>query len=486
MNLAGGRPRFTAVVVDDPVLAWQRTVLEALERSGLPISVSPAPAHRRGRSLAVRTYAKLDRWPSSVGWAERVTAASADPELVLDLSAGGIAAQTVTSTPTMFLHPGGLDEEAMLAELAAGRQVFRIEVRVRTGARDRCAATSTVALTRYSARRSAERVRERAAALIVRALERFGSSDGWPVAEPAASPVARQAASPAVARLVAGAAGAAAVLRLTRVDWRVAYGTAVPDEPFAIPHRLRHVPAPPGRFYADPFLARTTEGTFLFVEDFDLGLGRAAISVVDLSTGEARRAVTADHHLSYPIVFEVDGTWYMLPEQAESSRVVLLRCEQFPDRWVPDTVLLDGVRAYDPTLFWDGDLWWLFCAMGTGSACIDDELHVWYAATLRGPFTPHPANPVVSNVVGARPAGRIVRNGGRLLRPAQDGSGEYGRAIVVNEILALTPTEYREQPVSTLTAHDLGAAGIHTIDVAGDLSVIDTKHRVVRGFGRQR
>jgi hypothetical protein len=124
--------------------------------------------------------------------------------------------------------------------------------------------------------------------------------------------------------------------------------------------------------------------------------------------------------------------------------------------------------------------------MGTGNASSDDELHVWFAETLRGPFTPHPANPVLSNVVGARPAGRIVRDNGRLLRPAQDGSGEYGRAIVVNEILALTPTEYRERAVSTITADELGADGIHTMDVAGDLAVIDTKHRVWRGVGRRR
>lgn len=476
------RPSLTAVVVDDPLLPWQRTVLEALERSGLPITISAMWSRRQRRSLAVRAYARLDRWPSSVDRAGDETAASAGPEVVLDLTAAG-AAPEAAAAPTMFLHPRGLDEDAMLAALAAGRQVFQIEVRVKTAAGERCAAASTVALTRYSARRSAERIRERAAALTVRALDDFGSRDGWADAEPSAPPTIERAASPAVARLVAGAAGAAAVLRLTRVDWRVAYGTAPSDRPFAIPHDLRHVPAPPGRFYADPFLARTTDGTFLFVEDFDLRLGRAAISVIDLSTGEARRAVTAEHHLSYPIVFEVDGTWYMLPEQAESGRVVLLRCEQLPDRWVTDTVLLDGIRAYDPTPFWDGDLWWLFCAMGTGSGSVDDELHVWFAPTLRGPFTPHPANPVVSNVVGARPGGRIVRDRGRLLRPAQDGSGEYGRAIVVNEILALTPTEYRERPVLTLTAHDLGAAGIHTIDVAGDLAVIDTKHRVARGFG---
>jgi hypothetical protein len=471
-----------AVRVDEPLLPSQRAVLDAVERSGLPVSVSSVPSHPPRPSLAERLYAKLDRWPPAAGRAESAAAAPADPDVVLDLTAAGAA---VESTPVMFLHPRALDEAAVLAELAAGRQVFRLEVRVKSETGERCAAASTVALTRYSARRSAERVRERAAALIVRALDDFGSRDEWAVAEPAAAPTVQRAAPPAVARLVAGAAAAAVALKVTRVDWRVSIGASDSAEPFAIPRDLRVVPSPPGRFYADPFLASTAEGTFLFVEDFDLQLGRAAISVVDPSTGEARRAVTADHHLSYPIVFEVDGAWHMLPEQAASGRVELLRCERLPDRWVVDTVLLEGVRAYDPTLFWDGELWWLFCAMGTGNACIDDELHVWYSPGLRGPFTPHPANPVVSNAVGSRPAGRLVRANGRLYRPAQDGSGEYGRAIVVNEILELTPTEYRERPVATLTADELGADGIHTIDVAGDLAVIDTKHRVARGFGRR-
>jgi hypothetical protein len=169
----------------------------------------------------------------------------------------------------------------------------------------------------------------------------------------------------------------------------------------------------------------------------------------------------------------------MLPEQATTGRITLLRCEEFPRRWVDDTVLLDGVRAYDPTLVQHEGLWWLFFAAGTDTSP-DDELHVWCSPSLRGPFTAHPANPVVSNVVGARPAGRIVQSDGRLLRPGQDGSGEYGRAIVVNEILALTPTEYAERPLTTVTAQALGAAGIHTINAAAAVVVVDTKHRVLR------
>src|SRR5207302_10931765 len=101
----------------------------------LPIRVSAQPSHRQRRSLAVRTYARLDRWPSSIDRATGEPAVSADPEVVLDLTAAGTSTGAATS---MFLCPRALDEEAILAELAAGRQVFRIEVRVKTAAGEQC------------------------------------------------------------------------------------------------------------------------------------------------------------------------------------------------------------------------------------------------------------------------------------------------------------------------------------------------------------
>jgi hypothetical protein len=466
------------VLVDDPVRPWQRAVIDALNAAGLRVDVSAASTAPRPRPrIVVRVYGWLDRWPSGGGEAQAAPERSSGAELLIDL-AEHASPKPGSPTPILSFHPRELDEETVLSALAARRQTFRIEVRLSAGDGERLVAASTIALSRFSARRSAQRVRERAAALMVRALESVGLVEGVP-AEPGARPADPGASSAAVARLIVEAAASRATLALTRVDWRVAYGEAVPGDPFAVPRRLTPVPAPPGRFYADPFLVEHGDGMFLFVEDFDLRLGRAAISAIDLASGEVTRALTADHHLSYPFVFEVDGTWFMLPEQAESRRIVLLRSEEFPARWVDDTVLVEGVRAHDPTIVEHDGLWWLFFSAGT-DASADDELHIWFSSSLRGPFAPHPANPVASNPVGSRPAGRIVHVDGRLLRPAQDGSGEYGRAIVVQEIEKLTPTDYAEHPLRTLTANELGAAGIHTINTAGGLVVIDTKHRVLR------
>jgi hypothetical protein len=473
------------VLVDAEIRPWQAAIIDALAAAGLRLHVSAPSGPRARGSAAVRLYGRFDRWPSSRGSAHADEGDAGDAELVVDLTTAVSSASASSSIRVLSFHPRDLDEEAVLSALATRRQTFPLEVRLRVAGGERRVAASTVALSRFSARRSAQRVRERAAALIVRALSQVDAADRLPLVGAAAEQAPPRATAPAVAKLFVEAALSRAALALTRVDWRVAYGAAVPGEPFAVPRELTSVSAPPGRFYADPFLAEQDGATFLFVEDFDLALGRAAISVIQLSTGETRRALTANHHLSYPHVFEQEGTWFMLPEQAETRQVVLLRCLSFPDRWVDDTVLVDGVRAYDPTLLHHDGLWWLFFAAGTDSSP-DDELHVWFSSALRGPYAPHPANPVASNAVGSRPAGRIVHVDGRILRPAQDGSGEYGRAVVVQEIVELTPTEYEERPIATLSAEELGAEGIHTINTGGGVVVIDTKHRVLRRPGRAR
>ena len=74
----------------------------------------------------------------------------------------------------------------------------------------------------------------------------------------------------------------------------------------------------------------------------------------------------------------------------------------------------------------------------------------FHAPSLEGPWHPHPRNPIVSDVRGARPAGPFIHDGDRLLRPAQDCSGRYGRAVVFKEVLELSPTDYREVEVARL------------------------------------
>src|SRR5437867_10594098 len=137
---------------------------------------------------------------------------------------------------------------------------------------------------------------------------------------------------------------------------------------------------------------------------------------------------------------------------------------------------MEGVSAADPTLLLHDRLWWLFTTIKEyEGASHDDELFLFYAESpITRNWTPHPENPVISDVRRARPAGRILVKDGRLLRPAQDSSWTYGYGLNLQEIVTLTPTEYEERTVSTLGPHwDSRIEGVHSLAHDGALTIVD-------------
>jgi len=109
------------------------------------------------------------------------------------------------------------------------------------------------------------------------------------------------------------------------------------------------------------------------------------------------------------------------------------------------------------------------------------DLLLFHADSPFGPWTPHPRNPVVSDVRSARPAGRLFRDGGMWIRPAQDCSRTYGGAITLRRITTLTTTDYHEEPVGHVAADSPpGTSGPHTLNVHRGLSALDLKRRIRR------
>jgi len=266
-------------------------------------------------------------------------------------------------------------------------------------------------------------------------------------------------------RFVDGAAGVTDLLRLPDGGWRT-----LPDDGL--------------HFYADPFPIVIEGRTHLFVEDFDHRVGRGVISVVELDErgplGTPRPVLEHDAHLSYPMVLATDGEIWMIPETSGAGRVELHRAVAFPDKWVLEAVLLDDVVASDVTAFRHGDRWWLMATVHTGGS-FSDALHVWHAPSLRGPWTAHAGNPVVLDVVSARPAGHVVHRGGRLLRPAQDGSTGYGGALTLAEIARLDPSTFEQRLVARISPGPLWPGSrLHTLNRAGRLEVIDGSARSPR------
>lgn len=249
--------------------------------------------------------------------------------------------------------------------------------------------------------------------------------------------------------------------------------------------RLLH--PPDGRFWADPHVLYDKDKYYVFYEDASVETGHGHIAVMQLdgdgTTSSPNKVLEKPYHLSYPFIFEREDQIYMIPESAANRSIELYRCINFPLQWEFVKNLMSDVYAYDATLTQHEGLWWLFTNIKqhTGASSWD-ELCLYYSdSPISTKWTPHPMNPIVSDVRRARPAGRLFTKDGVLFRPSQNSERRYGYALSINRINRLTTTEYSEETVETLLPDSSKSVmAIHSISRAKNLTVVDAICRSYR------
>ncbi|HEV2268901.1 MAG TPA: hypothetical protein VGR92_05530 [Steroidobacteraceae bacterium] len=245
--------------------------------------------------------------------------------------------------------------------------------------------------------------------------------------------------------------------------------------------RIRWLEVPFEGLLADPFGLAGPDGTLtILAEAVPWQERRGRIAAIerrrDGSLTIMPTSLTFDSHVSYPQIIADEGEIYCLPESAAQRRVQLFRAVEFPARWVPDSVLLEGFAGADATVIRFRERWWMF----TGNHADQDEakLFIFHSAGLRGPWMPHTLNPVKCDLRASRPAGTpFVGADGALYRPAQDCSRVYGGALAINRVTRLTPGEFEEEVVARLRPDPGGPCpdGLHTLSALGELTLVDGK-----------
>ncbi len=278
---------------------------------------------------------------------------------------------------------------------------------------------------------------------------------------------------------------------LTREQWRI----GIIEQPIwrlagaFDPAAIQWLDVPFEGFVADPFGRAGPDGSLtILAEAFPWKEKRGRIAAIerrrDGTLAIAPTSLSLDCHLSYPHIIEHDGEIYCIPECCARQRVQLFRAVEFPGRWVPDCVLLDGFAGADATVIRYQERWWMF----TCNHADQDEakLFVFHSAELRGPWIPHALNPVKCDLRSSRPAGTpYLGEDGSLYRPAQDCSQVYGGALAINRVTRLTPDEFQEEVAARLRPDSAGPCpdGLHTLSAAGDLTLVDGKrHERVRAL----
>jgi hypothetical protein len=262
------------------------------------------------------------------------------------------------------------------------------------------------------------------------------------------------------------------------------WGVGIVDGPihaFLAPEykpKVRWLPPSSRRYFlADPFGVRRGSTTTIIAEEFDHAeqLGRlVAVEWPDGKDPAIRRGILDLRvHASYPYLIEHEGDIYCVPEISASGEVALFRAREFPSRWEKVATLVRGVEALDPSLVRHQGHWWMFYGVGGRRGAV--HLCAMHAPALAGPWEPHAANPLKTDVRSTRPGGTIFVHQGTLYRPAQDGTRGYGWAISINRVTRLSPSEFEEEVASVVRADRDGPypAGLHTLSSVGDLTLID-------------
>jgi hypothetical protein len=226
------------------------------------------------------------------------------------------------------------------------------------------------------------------------------------------------------------------------------------------------------QFVADPFMVRVDQAWHMFFETVVL-TGRRRTGVISHATSQdgvtwqyQRVVLSEPFHLSYPHVFRWGADFYMVPESSAAGEVRLYRADPFPSRWVFEAVLVRGPVLLDTTVFRHEDRWWML----TATTAASDTLALFHSTSLTGPWTEHRQSPVVrGDPHRARPAGRVIALGGRLVRFAQDCAPRYATGVRALEITRLSVQEYEQREIDPVLVFGPGTGlwnrrGMHHVD----------------------
>ena len=488
------------IVVDGRALRhWQAELASRLQAVGHDIAFERADAQLAMRG--VEFVSAIERFVYDVPdlqaggridateaarWPQRDAAFT--PELLID-TIGALTGRTVDAPVLTALCDGKAGEAASVQSLLRQRNPhLEIEFREACALTVRVVATGTPGLEESGIlERSFDRTCERLCDLLVQCVSRFAAGEltGGDIApaEPSHPSSVISAglfsARTLSAKVAMRAAKAVAIDQHWSIGWRKVNDDAV-STTLAWPNaNFRFLPDDAHRFFADPFVVWRDGRAFVFCEEYPYATGKGIISLFEIGPdGEpspVRPIIERPYHLSYPFVFERDGEMWMIPETSQNRTVELWRATRFPDAWTLERVLIEDVNAGDVTLIERDGLFWIFAALSDGRRSTWDTLGLFYASRIEGPWTPHPANPVLIDAGCARPAGAMFERNGVLIRPAQDCRGGYGAALALCRVDRLDPKGFAQTPIRRFGPPSGGWRGLHTLNRAGPIEVIDTK-----------
>jgi protein-tyrosine-phosphatase/predicted ATP-grasp superfamily ATP-dependent carboligase len=240
-------------------------------------------------------------------------------------------------------------------------------------------------------------------------------------------------------------------------------------------------------FFADPFGIMIDGRMIVLYEHFNYHSFRGSISKLEVKNGKIiskkNNIFKLPFHASYPFLFQHEGQTYCIPESQERNGIDLYKAKKADlSEWEKFSTVIENFAGVDPTLIQYRGKFWLFCMDEKQGK--NNQLFLFWAENLSGPWFAHKKNPVKDDITSSRPAGTPFVHNGELYRPTQDCSRVYGGRIAITKIKELTPDAFHEEVVKIIEMpkNSLFSKGMHTLSAVGDVTLIDAK-RTIFSFG---
>jgi hypothetical protein len=242
---------------------------------------------------------------------------------------------------------------------------------------------------------------------------------------------------------------------------------------------------PADEFWADPFLFKHKNNTYVFFENYSYRSKKGKISCGLLDGTDLINIVDVlefDYHLSFPYIFEEAGEIFLMPETSENERLEIYRAIEFPRTWELYSTAFEGERVADAFFHTDDTKQkWLFLNKQVASTSpMNSELYIYRIDSIKlESIEAHSQNPVIIDARVARNGGAIFKHEGELYRPSQRNTDAiYGRALNINKIEKLTINEYSETTERVVRPDfDKKLMAMHHIHQLGDTYVFDAAYK---------
>lgn len=232
------------------------------------------------------------------------------------------------------------------------------------------------------------------------------------------------------------------------------------------------IDTPKGVWIADPMVFEANGEHYIFVEVYECAKKKAAIGYYHFENEVPVYKgiiIENDYHMSYPCVFEYNGTYYMIPETSANKSIELYRAKQFPEKWVKECNLIENGRFVDSTVMKNGDslLMLSYQTSDAGWNLVAFDLNVATKNISK-------VNSVLYKTNVGRPGGYIYGDKVKL-RPAQDSSKKYGEKLLIYQIDSVKP--YHEHLLDEISVDKIGLESrmdrIHTYSTDELYEVVD-------------